>query len=105
MVTIDFTTLHYDESYNPSRTSRSICAFSRNLRFQPIVPVMKRTFDPSWVAEQVMVNGKKGRRVGCVIEADKIHYFVFDLDHAESEDDESGMETEVDDSMAVDDDW
>jgi anaphase-promoting complex subunit 4 len=97
---MDFSTLHYDENYNPTRTSRSICSYARSLNFQTLTPVMQRNFDPSWVAWQVIVNGKAGRRVGCILENDNMRYVVFDLDHPEEEGSEAA--TEAEDSMVVD---
>jgi anaphase-promoting complex subunit 4 len=36
--------------------------------------------DASWAPERIEINGRKGRRVVCVIAQDKIHYRIFDLD-------------------------
>ena len=34
----------------------------------------------SWVPESIEVNGRKGRRVVCVLAQDRVHYRIFDLD-------------------------
>lgn len=34
----------------------------------------------SWAPEKLEINGRKGRRVVCVLAKDKLHYRVFDAD-------------------------
>ena len=34
----------------------------------------------SWAPERMEVNGRKGRRVICVLAQDKFHYRIYDLD-------------------------
>ena len=34
----------------------------------------------SWAPERLEINGRKGRRVICVLAKDKLHYRVFDVD-------------------------
>lgn len=34
-----------------------------------------------WATEKVEVNGRKGRRVACLLAQDRLHYRVYDLDH------------------------
>ena len=36
----------------------------------------------SWTPERMEVNGRKGRRVLCIVAQDKFHYRVYDLDSA-----------------------
>ena len=38
----------------------------------------------SWAPEKVEVNGRKGRRVICVLAQDRLHYRVYDLDSSSS---------------------
>jgi anaphase-promoting complex subunit 4 len=56
--------------------------------------------DDGFTPEKIEVNGRKGRRVVCVLGADRLHYKMFDLDSAvdtaaEAEDEEE----EADESM------
>jgi anaphase-promoting complex subunit 4 len=53
--------------------------------------------DDGFIPEKIEVNGRKGRRVVCVLGADRLHYKMFDLDSvadivAETEE-EDGDET------------
>lgn len=34
----------------------------------------------SWAPESLAVNGRKGRRIVCVLAQDRLHYRVYDLD-------------------------
>ena len=34
----------------------------------------------SWTPERMEINGRKGRRVICVLAQDRVHYRVYDLD-------------------------
>lgn len=63
--------------------------------------VSRRSFDSSWVPAQVTVNGKEGRRIGCVLADDAVRYLVCDLDHGEDDGVEIDHEEE---DMEVDDD-
>ena len=36
--------------------------------------------DPSWAPKSLEVNGRKGRRMICVLADDRIHYRQFDMD-------------------------
>ena len=36
----------------------------------------------SWTPERIEINGRKGRRVICVLAQDRFHYRVYDLDSA-----------------------
>ncbi|KAA8900335.1 anaphase-promoting complex, cyclosome, subunit 4-domain-containing protein [Sphaerosporella brunnea] len=101
MLTVDFSALDYDEGFNPSRTSRSVYSYARSLPYQKMKPVMHRTFESNFLAAQVMVNGKEGRRVGSVLANDDMSYFVFDLDHTE-DDEEEEEEEEEEEGMVVD---
>lgn len=38
----------------------------------------------SWTPERMEVNGRKGRRVICVLAQDRFHYRVYDLDGSSS---------------------
>ena len=89
-MTFDYSALRYDEGFI-SESAESVYAYAGRLTPQPIVAVSRRSYGDSFVPAQVMVNGAKDRRVGCLIAEDKIRYIVFDLDHDEDEaaDDES----------------
>jgi anaphase-promoting complex subunit 4 len=89
-MTFDYSALWYDEGFS-SDSAESVYAYTGRLAPQPIVAVSRRSYHDSFVPTQVMVNGAKDRRVGCLIAEDKIRYIVFDLDHDEDEaaDDES----------------
>lgn len=41
--------------------------------------------DISWIPEKLEVNGKKGRRVVCILAQDQHHYRVYDLDNFHGE--------------------
>ena len=45
----------------------------------------------SWTPERLDVNGRKGRRVICVLAQDRFHYRVYDLDSS-SETQDAGTE-------------
>ena len=36
----------------------------------------------SWAPERIEINGRKGRRVICVLAQDRFHYRVYDLDNS-----------------------
>lgn len=48
----------------------------------------------SWTPQRLEVNGRKGRRVACVVAEDGFHYRVYDLDSSPSidENEDSRME-------------
>jgi anaphase-promoting complex subunit 4 len=48
------------------------------------------------VPEKLEVNGRKGRRVVCVLGKDRLHYRVFDLDGGGDVGEDGGEEDEVD---------
>ena len=48
----------------------------------------------SWTPQRLEVNGRKGRRVACVVAEDRFHYRVYDLDtrdRAQEVEGEDGM--------------
>ena len=51
------------------------------------------TTEAGFVPEKLEVNGRKGRRVVCVLGRDRLHYRIFDLD-GEAEDGTEGGEEE-----------
>ena len=53
----------------------------------------------SWVPEKMEVNGKKGRRVLCVLAQDRLHYRVYDLDISSGGEEAQGTRTESSDEI------
>ena len=45
----------------------------------------------SWAPERLEVNGRKGKRVICVLAQDRLRYRVYDLDNSLAADDGQGM--------------
>ncbi|KAI9847251.1 MAG: hypothetical protein M1830_007395, partial [Pleopsidium flavum] len=69
-----------------------------------LAPYTRHTFprEGSFQPERLEVNGRKGRRVVCVLDQDKLHYRVFDLD---SSADASHMNHEAEEGrLSCDDD-
>ena len=48
----------------------------------------------SWTPQRLEVNGRKGRRVVCVVTEDGFHYRVYDLDASQSSVEDQDMEPE-----------
>lgn len=53
----------------------------------------------SWTPERVEVNGRKGRRVICVLAQDRFHYRVYDLDSSSGGEDVQDTRTESSDEI------
>ena len=48
----------------------------------------------AWTTERIEINGRKGRRTICVVDKDKIHYRIYDLDSLlQAEDEAEQIET------------
>ena len=45
----------------------------------------------TWAPEKMEINGRKGRRVICVLAQDKLHYRIFDLDGSPSIEDANAI--------------
>jgi len=102
-VSTNYTNLQFDDGFDPTNNSWSICSFASLLRAQEVIPTCRRTFDTKWVPAQVFVNGIGGRRVGCVVAKDSLRYSVFDLDHEDDdEEEEESDKRDADGSMEVD---
>lgn len=99
LMTIDYTPATTTYTASQPSSSQSMVHFAKSLEPQSLNIISRRTFDSSWVPAQVTVNGKEGRRIGCVVADDSVRYLVCDLDHGEDE----GIEGE-EESMEVDDD-
>ena len=39
-----------------------------------------------WAPEKIEINGRKGRRIVCVLAKDKINYRIYDIDSANEQD-------------------
>ncbi|KAF8535008.1 anaphase-promoting complex, cyclosome, subunit 4-domain-containing protein [Trichophaea hybrida] len=102
LVSMDYANLQYDEGYNPTNNSWSICSYAGLVHAQEVIPTSRRTFDAKWVPAQVIVNGKEGRRVGCVVAKDSVRYSVFDLDHEDEDEEDEGDKKNASSSMEVD---
>ncbi len=53
----------------------------------------------SWVPERLEVNGRKGRRVICVLAQDNVHYRIYDLDSSSSAEEADDVRTEGSDEI------
>lgn len=53
----------------------------------------------SWVPERLEVNGRKGRRVICVLAQDNLHYRIYDLDSSSSAEGVGDVRTEQSDEI------
>lgn len=75
---ITYTAVSPGDASNNSRQSFEPGFSVDDLSTHPI----RHTFPKglSWTPERLEVNGRKGRRVVCVVAQDKIHYRIFDLD-------------------------
>jgi anaphase-promoting complex subunit 4 len=94
-----YRTITYDEQYEISDTEQDVFSYANDLAGQDVIPVSMRTFDATFKPSQLTVNGRSGRRVGCIIAEDQMRYKVFDID-LEDEDEE---EEEVgEESMEMD---
>lgn len=98
LMTIDYTPATSTYTAYPPSSSESMVMFANTIEPQPLNVISRRAFDSSWVPAQVTVNGKEGRRIGCVVADDAVRYLVCDLDHGEDE----GIEG--DETMEVDED-
>ena len=60
---------------------------------------------PTWTPERMEINGRKGRRAVCVLAQDNLHYRIYDLDSATSDDEtiESTSDEKDEEAMEVDD--
>ena len=52
-----------------------------------------------WTPERVEINGRKNRRVICVLAQDRVHYRVYDLDSSTGNDEAQNTRTEGSDEM------
>lgn len=93
---MDYTTINYTEGFNIA-SKQSIFAYGSSLEVQRVEAVARRDMESNWVGSQVIVNGKVGRRVGCVVGNDT-GYFVFDIDHIEDDDESEPPAPALDDS-------
>jgi len=94
MMTITCNTINYDEDYDPEDLAESVCSYADGLDGQDINIVSRRVFDSGFTPSQLTVNGRKGRRVGCVVAEDRVTYLVFDLDQEEYDEGEEEGEEE-----------
>jgi anaphase-promoting complex subunit 4 len=111
MMTITYNNLDYDGNFDHKEATKSICSYAEGLEGGEMKVVSRRVFEPGFTPAQVTVNGRKGRRVGCVLAEDSVAYMVFDLDQEEDEEEEEDGdedkeegEDESEESMAVDND-
>ena len=61
-----------------------------NLSLETTIHV-RHTFPqgPEWAPEKIEINGRKGRRIICVLAKDKINYRIYDIDSANETDSRS----------------
>lgn len=95
LITIDYNSIQFDNGYLSSKNSRSVFSYGSKLDAQDMNIIMQRSYNGSWIPVQVIVNGKQGRRIGCVVADDRMRYSVFDLDHPE-EDEEHEYTSDAD---------
>ncbi len=48
----------------------------------------QRDFDDSFIPISIALNGREGRRIGCILADDSQRYLIFDLDEDEEENEE-----------------
>ena len=53
----------------------------------------------SWTPERIEINGRKGRRVICVLAQDRFHYRVYDLDSSSGGEEYQDTRTEGSDEV------
>jgi len=68
----------------------------------------RHTFPPgvSWAPEKMDINGRKGRRVICIVAQDKKRYRMYDVDsNPDVEEPEDGRDSEGDENMLEEEPW
>ena len=91
------TTSELDESNILDDTSPEVSFSVRTNASQHL----RHTFPPGleWAPEKIEINGRKGRRVICVLAKNKINYRIYDIDSGNEQDEvlaEDGVESRID---------